>query len=262
MSLASTPICTELPRIVARLDIKGDRLIKGVHLDGVRPVGEPKECAQLYYRQGCDELLLMDVVASLYGRNHLANIISRVAENVFVPITVGGGLRAVEDVDDLLRAGADKVAINTAVVANPSLITEVATIFGSQCMVLQIDAKRKGPDSWEAWVDGGREPTGLDVVEWAKKGVDLGAGEIVLTSIDREGTRKGYELDLCKSVSSAVSVPVIVSGGVGSIEHLIEAISSDCAEAYAIADFLHVQNIPVNWIKDELERANIAVRKI
>lgn len=255
-------VCDTPFRIIARLDIKGDRLIKGVNLDGVRPIGDPRESAHLYYRQGCDELLLMDAVASLYGRNHLSGIIRWIAENVFVPITVGGGLRSLVDVNDVLRVGADKVAINTAAVANPELISEVAMTFGAQCMVLQIDAKRRESGKWEVWVDGGREPTGLDVLEWAQRGVELGAGEIVLTSIDHEGTRRGYEIDLCQAVTQAVPVPVIASGGMGAMEHLIEIIRVGGADAFAIADFLHVRETPVNRIKNELAAAGIAVRRV
>jgi cyclase len=181
-------------RLIARLDIKGPNLIKGVHLEGLRVIGSPNEYALKYYQQGADELIYMDCVASLYGRNSLEEIIQNAAKDVFVPMTVGGGIRSVEDATNLLRCGADKVAVNTAAVANPQLISGISQRFGSQCMVLSIEAKQVGPDKWEVFTDNGRERTGLDVIDWVKKGVDLGAGEILLTSVDREGTRKGFDI--------------------------------------------------------------------
>ena len=181
-------------RLIARLDIKGPNLIKGIHLEGLRVIGDPQEFAVRYYRQGADELLYMDVVASLYGRNNLSDIVQRAVRNVFVPITVGGGIRNLDDVRHILRCGADKVAINTAAVARPELVREVSRRFGAQCTVLSIEAKQQGPGKWEAYTDNGRERTGLDVVEWARRGAELGAGEILLTSVDREGTRKGFDV--------------------------------------------------------------------
>jgi len=204
-------------RIVARLDIKGKKLIKGVRLEGLRVVGDPQEFAIRYYEAGADELIYMDIVASLYGRNSLADIISRAADNVFVPITVGGGIRSVEDAKTMLRSGADKVAINTAAVGRPALITEIARRFGSQATVLSIEAKQVGPGKWEAYTDNGRERTGLDVVAWARRGVEMGAGEILLTAVDREGTRKGFDIDLIGSVSSSVSVPAAERFYAGSL---------------------------------------------
>lgn len=236
-------------RYVARLDIKGDRLIKGIQLEGVQVIGDPCEYAQRYYAQGMDELLLMDAVASLYGRNNLKEIITYSARNVFVPITVGGGLRSLKDVDGALKAGADKTAINTAVVARPELITEVAHVFGSQCMVLQVDAKRRQGGGWEAYVDGGREHTGLDVIEWVKRAVDLGAGEILLTSVDQEGTKLGFDVELCTAVSEAVDVPVVASGGMGAVGHLVEVVSKAHVDAVAMANILHVQNQSIADIK-------------
>lgn len=247
-------------RIIARLDIKGDRLIKSVQLDGVRVVGDPRESAQRYYQQGADELLFMDAVASLYGRNHLAEVIRYTAESVFVPLTVGGGLRSLEDVDMALRAGADKVAINTAAVMRPAFITEVSREFGAQCMVMQIDAKRRKPGKWEAYVDGGREPTGREVVDWVKMGVELGAGEILLTSVDQEGTGLGFDIELYKAVSSSVPVPVIASGGMGSIQDLVEVIRRGDADAVAMAHILHVDKMSLERIKAETSAAGIPVR--
>ena len=184
-------------RLIARLDIKAPYLIKAVNLEGVRKVGDPREFAQRYYSEGVDELIYMDAVATLYERNSLADLLSYTAENVFIPITVGGGVRSLEDVRQLLRHGADKIAINTAATRRPEFISEISENFGSQCMVLSIEAKRKTDGSWEAYTDNGREHTGLDAVEWARRGQSLGAGEILLTSVGQEGTRKGFDVELC-----------------------------------------------------------------
>lgn len=226
-------------RLIARLDVKGPNLIKPVQLEGVRKVGDPREFARRYYEQGVDEILYMDFVASLYERDVLFDIVRHTAEQVFVPITVGGGLKTVDDVRAMLRAGADKVAINSAATLRPEFITEVARTFGSQCMVLQIDAKSDGRGGWEAYRDGGREHTGLDAVAWARRGQDLGAGEILLTAIDREGMRKGFDLALTKAVVEAVTLPVIVSGGMGSFDHLAEAVEKAGVDAVAMAHVLH-----------------------
>lgn len=247
-------------RYIARLDIKGDKLIKGIQLEGVQVIGDPCEHAQRYYRQGMDELLLMDAVASLYGRNHLKEIITYSAQNVFVPITVGGGLRSLDDVDMALKSGADKTAINTAVVARPELITEVAHVFGSQCMVLQVDAKRRVGGGWEAYVDGGREHTGLDVIEWVKEAVDRGAGEILLTSVDQEGTKLGFDIELCRAVSSVVDVPVIASGGMGAPDDLVRVVREGGVDAVAMANILHVQKKSLTDIKKHAARAGVETR--
>jgi cyclase len=202
-------------RLIPRLDIKGPNLIKGVHLEGLRVIGDPQEYARSYYEQGADELLYVDVVASLYNRNSLHDIVHRATRDVFVPLTVTGGIRSVEDVRQILRAGADKIGINSAAIKRPDLISEVARTFGSQCTVLSIEAKSIGAARWEAYTDNGRERSGRDVVEWAKCGVELGAGEILLTSVDREGTRQGFDIDLLRAVASVSRVPVIASGGMG-----------------------------------------------
>lgn len=249
-------------RLIPRLDIKGPNLIKGIHLEGLRVVGDPQEFAIRYYQAGADELVYMDIVASLYGRNNLSDIIRRAADNVYIPITVGGGIRTVEDARHLLRSGADKVAINTAAIARPELISEVAHRFGSQAMVLSIEAKQIAPGKWEAYTDNGRERTGRDVIEWAQRGVELGAGEILLTSVDREGTRKGFDLDLIKAVSAAVSVPVIASGGMGSAEDMIAAATTGCADAVAMADILHYRRSTLQQLRQAALDANLAVRKI
>lgn len=249
-------------RLIPRLDIKGPNLIKGVHLEGLRIIGDPQEHAVAYYKAGADELVYMDIVASLYGRNNLSHIIQRAAENVFVPITVGGGIRSVDDARHLLRCGADKVAINTAAVARPELISEVAHRFGSQAMVLSIEAKQIASGKWEAYADNGRERTGLDVVAWARRGVELGAGEILLTSVDREGTREGFDVELTRQVSEAVSVPVIASGGMGKLADLVEAAVAGKADAVAMADVLHYKRLDLRSIRQTALAAGLAVRSL
>ena len=248
-------------RIIARLDIKGPNLIKGVHLEGLRVIGDPQEYGQHYYQQGADELVYMDVVASLYGRNSLHDIVRHVAHDVFVPLTVGGGLRTVENIREILRAGADKVAINTAATQRPELIREIAQSFGSQCMVLSIEAKQQGGGRWEAYTDNGRERTGRDVVEWAQEGTDMGAGEILLTSIDREGTRKGFDCELTRAVSEAVDVPVIASGGMGTEQDLVSVVKKGHADAVAMADILHYQRSTIGEIREAARAAGIKVRQ-
>lgn len=249
-------------RLIARLDIKGPNLIKGIHLEGLRVIGDPNLYARRYYEAGADELVYMDIVASLYGRNNLTDIVRNAARDVFIPMTVGGGIRSLDDARVILRAGADKVAINTAAVARPQLISEVARFFGSQCMVLSIEAKRMRDGAWEAFTDNGREHTGLDVVEWAKRGVELGAGEILLTSVDQEGTRKGFDVDLIKAVATAVPVPVIASGGMGAVEHLVRAVAVGKADAVAMADTLHYDRLGLPAIRQGAAEAGIAVRKV
>ena len=248
-------------RLIARLDIKGPNLIKGIHLEGLRVIGSPGEHALRYYQQGVDELIYMDCVASLYGRNHLSDIVRLAAENIFVPMTVGGGIRSVDDVTQLLRAGADKVAVNTAAVANPQLITDIARNFGSQCMVLSIEAKQIGAKRWEVYTDNGRERTGLDVIEWVKRGVAMGAGEVLLTSVDREGTRMGFDIDLVKAVTAEVPVPVIASGGMGKPEDLIDVVREGGADAVAMADILHYKRADIGEIRTLAESVGFGVRR-
>lgn len=249
-------------RLIPRLDIKGPNLIKGIHLEGLRVVGDPEIFARRYYEQGADELLYMDVVASLYGRNSLHEIVSRTAHDVFVPLTVAGGLRTVEDVREILRAGADKVGINTAATKRPQLITEVARKFGSQCMVLSIEAKRVGPGRWEAYTDNGRERTGLDVVEWAQRGVQLGAGEVLVTSVDQEGTREGFDCELVRAVSDAVPVPVIASGGMGKHQDLQNVVADGRADGVAMADILHYGRMTIPEIRAAARAAGLDVREV
>ena len=248
-------------RLIARLDVKGTNLIKGVHLEGLRVIGAPNEFAKLYYEQGADELIYIDVVASLYGRNSLNHIVEDAAKDVFVPMTVGGGIRSVDDAIRLLRSGADKVAVNTAAVANPRLIGDIARRFGSQCMVLSVEAKRVGPGRWEAFTDNGREATGLDVVEWVKHGVALGAGEILLTSVDREGTRKGFDIELVAAVTREVSVPVIASGGMGSAEDAVAVVREGQADAVAMADILHYRRSTIGAVRRAARAAGMALRE-
>jgi len=247
-------------RLIPRLDIKGSNLIKGIHLEGLRVIGDPQEYALKYYQAGADELIFMDVVASLYGRNNLSDVISYAAKNVFVPITVGGGIRSVEDVKHILRSGADKVAVNTAAIIRPELISEISNRFGSQCMVLSIEAKDQGNGKWEAYTDNGRERTGVDVLEWADRAVNLGVGEILLTSIDKEGARKGFDLALIKAVSERSSVPVIASGGMGSAQDLIDVVKLGCADAVAMADILHYDRLPLSAVRDAALKNNLHVR--
>ncbi|MDO9089832.1 MAG: imidazole glycerol phosphate synthase cyclase subunit [Burkholderiaceae bacterium] len=246
-------------RIIPRLDVKGPNLIKGIRLEGLRVVGDPHEFALRYYADGADEIVFMDIVASLYQRNNLTDIIRRAADQIWIPITVGGGIRSLDDVNTLLRSGADKVAINTAAIARPALISEVSKRFGAQCMVLSVEAKRTGPGRWEAYTDNGREHTGMDVLEWLAQAVDLGAGEVLLTAVDREGTRKGLDIELLEAVNARVSVPVIASGGYGDPADLKRA--ADCGTSgVAIADALHWKRTTIPEIKHQARALGIEVR--
>lgn len=226
-------------RLIPRLDIKGPNVVKGVNLEGLRVVGRPELFAPHYYAQGADELLFLDTVASLYGRNTLEEVVRRTAERMFVPLTVGGGIRSVEDIRGVLRAGADKVAMNTAAIANPRLVAEGAEHFGSQCIVLSIEARRLPDGRYECLTDGGRERTGKDAVDWAEEAAGLGAGEILLTSVDNEGTGRGFDLELIRLVAERVGVPVIASGGAGCAEHVRDAVLIGKADAVCVASILH-----------------------
>jgi len=250
-------------RLIARLDIKAPNLIKSVHLEGLRVIGDPQEYAFKYYRAGADELIYMDVVASLYGRNGLVDIVKRTARNVFVPMTVGGGIRSVDDAREMLRAGADKIALNTAAVKRPELIKDLSRRFGSQCVVLSIEAKRIGSrNRWEAYTDNGREHTGLEAVEWAIRGAALGAGEILVTSVDREGTRSGFDVDLVRSISNAVSIPVIASGGMGNPDHLTDVVRLGGADGVAMADILHYGRTSLEAVREAALLAQLKVRVV
>jgi cyclase len=227
-----------LTRIIPRLDIKGPNLVKGVHLEGLRVLGKPEDFARRYYEEGADELLFMDIVASLYERNSLHDIVRRTADEIFIPLAVGGGLRSLDDIRTVLRAGADKVTLNTAAIRRPELIREAARRFGSSTIVISVEAILRADGTYEAYTDNGREKTGLDAVQWAIRAAELGAGELVVTSIDREGTGKGYDLDLIRRISSSVSIPVIASGGAGKASDVGDALAAGAAAA-AVASVLH-----------------------
>lgn len=249
-------------RVIARLDIKGPNLIKGVKLEGLRKMGAPFEFSEKYYQQGIDELIYMDTVASLYGRNNLTDIVKRTAENVFIPITVGGGIRSIEDANKLLKVGADKVAINTAATRRPELIKELSEEFGSQCVVLSVEAQILCPGKWEVYIDNGREKTGRDVVEWVQQAVELGAGEILLTSVDNEGTLSGYDVDLIHHVTQVTNTPIIASGGMGSLDHIQPALIDADVDALAIAHVFHYNKISIKEVKAEISRLNVNLREV
>jgi cyclase len=247
-------------RIIARLDIKGPNLVKGIHLEGLRVIGDPADHAVRYYHEGADELLYIDIVASLYERNNLTDVVARTASEIFVPLTVGGGVRKLEDVHGLLRAGADKVAINTGAVRRPELIREAAHSFGSQCIVGSIEAKRKKGGGWEAYTDNGREKTGLDALEWAERMVELGAGELLLTSVDMEGTRKGFDLELVSRLGPKLGVPVIACGGAGTVDHVASAITTG-ADAVALASLFHYKLETIGSLKNGLGERGFEIRR-
>lgn len=250
-------------RLIARLDVKDENLVKGIQMEGLRKLGDPNAFARDYYAQGIDELLYVDIVASLYNRNNLSDIVRKTVDEVFIPVCVGGGVRSVEDVRHLLAMGADKVAVNTATIKRPELITEIAEAFGSQCMVLSIQAKRSRtwPGRWEAYCDNGRAHSGYDVVEWARRGQALGAGEILLMSVDNEGLQRGMDLELIEAVTAAVEIPVICGGGVGCADDIAEAARAG-ADAVACAAVLHYQKETVPELKEQLRAAGVEVRKV
>jgi len=226
-------------RIIARLDIKGPNLVKGIHLEGLRVLGKPEDYAKYYYENGADELFYQDVVASLYERNSLQDIISTTAKKSFIPLTVAGGIRSISDIRDVLRAGGDKVCINTAAIRTPQFIREAALKFGSSTIVVAIEAIKQTDGKYFAFVDNGREVTGIEVLSWAKKVEELGAGEIVITSVDREGTGEGYDIELTKMVASSVTIPVIAHGGPGQMSHFAEGVTAGKADALAVASVIH-----------------------
>lgn len=230
-------------RLIPRLDIKGPNLVKGVHLEGLRVLGKPEDFARHYYESGADELCYMDAVASLYGRNSLLEIVERTSKEVFIPLTVGGGLRTVDDIRAVLRAGADKVSVNTAAVRRPELIREASRAFGSSTIVVSIEVMRRPDGFCEAYVDYGRQKTGLNAFDWAKTAAELGAGELVVTSIDREGTGKGFDLDLVRRIAGSVPIPVIAHGGCGGVRHVEEVILAGRADAVSLASVLHYSAI-------------------
>jgi|TARA_Y100000992_G_C21243883_1_gene482194 cyclase len=249
-------------RLISRLDIKGPNLIKGIHLEGLKKIGNPNEFATKYYNEGIDEILYMDIVASLYGRNNLQSIIRDTVKNIYVPITVGGGIKSIEDARDILKCGAEKIAINTAATKNPDLIKQISNRFGSQSIVVSIEAKKISDNKWEVYTENGREKTGMDVLEWAQKVDKLNAGEILLTSIDNEGTQKGFDNTLIKTVSNNVSIPVIASGGMGSIDHAKSVIEDAKADAIAMAHVLHYSKYSIRKIRSSLIADDVNVRKL
>lgn len=247
-------------RVIARLDVKNSSVIKGIHLEGLRKVGDPNELAKKYYLDGVDEIIFMDAVAAYYDRNSLSEIISEACKDVFIPITVGGGVRSIEDIQAALNNGADKVAINTKAVQAPGFISDASRVFGSQCIVASIVAKQIGEKKWEVYVENGREPTGRDVIDWARQVEQLGAGEIMLTSVDMEGTKKGFDESLVSSVVAAVNIPVIASGGAGQISHVIDIFSVQQLDGIALASMLHYGIEEIDNIKREMAAKSIRVR--
>jgi cyclase len=251
-------------RIIPCLDVDKGRVVKGVKFVGIRDAGDPVEIAKRYDEQGADELVFLDITASAEDRDTMAHVVEEVASQVFIPLTVGGGIRNAADIRRMLNAGADKVAINTAAVANPELVREAAERFGSQCIVVAIDAKQVNKDGepprWEVFTHGGRKATGIDAVQWAKQVMEYGAGEILLTSMDRDGTRDGFDLALTRAVSEAVSIPVIASGGVGTLDHLVEGIKQGAADAVLAASIFHFGQYTVEEAKRRLADQGLEVR--
>ncbi|MBI4898839.1 MAG: imidazole glycerol phosphate synthase subunit HisF [Actinobacteria bacterium] len=255
-----------LKRVIPCLDVNDGRVVKGTNFVDLRDAGDPVELAERYDREGADELVFLDITATHHDRGTIVELARRTADNVFIPFTIGGGIRTVEDAQAVLDAGADKVGINSAAVKRPALIGEMAEVFGSQCVVLAIDAKRTRPEDgdaspWEVFTAGGRNATGLDAVAWAIEGVERGAGEILLTSMDRDGTKDGYDLELTKTVADAVSVPVIASGGAGTLDHMVDGITQGHADAVLVASLFHFREISVHDAKQSMADAGIAVRR-
>ncbi|MCH8182620.1 MAG: imidazole glycerol phosphate synthase subunit HisF [Proteobacteria bacterium] len=247
-------------RIIPCLDVKDGRVVKGVNFVNLVDAGDPVEQARLYDEQGADELCFLDITASHENRDTIYDVVRRTAEECFMPLTVGGGVRTVEDARKLLLAGADKVAINTAAVQNPDFVREAATKFGSQCIVVAIDAKRNGAGRFEVFTHGGRRPAGIGAVEWAKRMADHGAGEILLTSMDRDGTRQGFDIELTRAVADAVTIPVIASGGVGTLRHLVEGVRDGHATAVLAASIFHFGEYTIAEAKDALRAAGVPAR--
>ena len=246
-------------RIIPCLDVKNGRVVKGVSFVDLRDAGDPVQCAAAYDKQGADELVLLDIMASHEGRSTMLDIVSRVADTVFIPFTVGGGISSTDDFKELLRAGADKISVNSAAVRNPDLINEAAYKFGSQCVVCAIDAKRN-ENSWEVYLNGGRIPTGIDAIKWAKEVYSRGAGEILLTSMDQDGRKTGYDIELTKAVSESVGIPVIASGGAGKAEHFLDVFTKGKADAVLAASLFHFNELSIPKLKEYLNNNSIPVR--
>lgn len=247
-------------RIIPCLDVRDGRVVKGVNFVNIRDAGDPVELATYYSQQGADEIVFLDITATYEARKTVADVVRKTVQQVFVPVTVGGGIRTLEDFQELLRAGADKISVNSAAVKDPTLISRAAERFGSQCVVLAIDARRREDGSYEVVVAGGRTPTGLDAIEWAKKGEALGAGEILLTSMDADGTKKGFDLEMTRAVTNAVHIPVIASGGCGALEHFADAFTQADADAALAASLFHFGELTVPQVKDYLKTQDIPVR--
>ena len=247
-------------RIIPCLDVEGGRVVKGVHFVNLRDAGDPVELAAFYDREGADELVFLDITASHEGRDTKVELAASTGERVFIPYTIGGGIRSLDDIRNILKAGADKVSINTAALDDPTLITRAAERFGNQCVVVAIDARSRGNGTWEVYTHGGRKPTGIDVLEWASKVESLGAGEIMLTSMDRDGTKLGYDIPLTKAVCDVVSIPVIASGGAGNLEHLADAIQQTGCDAVLLASLFHYNEYSINEAKEYLASRGIEVR--
>ncbi|MGE4589255.1 MAG: imidazole glycerol phosphate synthase subunit HisF [Acidaminococcaceae bacterium] len=247
-------------RIIPCLDVKAGRVVKGTNFVGLQDAGDPVELAHIYDQEAADELVFLDITASIEQRKAMLDVINRTAGEVFMPLTVGGGISTVSDIRNALNAGADKTSVNTAAVKNPDLISEGAKLFGSQCIVLAVDAKRVGTNQWEVYVNGGRTPTGLDVLEWVKRAVDLGAGEILLTSMDCDGTKAGYDIPLTRAVSEAVQVPVIASGGAGELEHFYDVLTAGKADAVLAASVFHYKKFSIRQVKEYLRSRGVEVR--
>lgn len=246
-------------RIIPCLDVDRGRVVKGVNFVDIRDAGDPVENAEVYNKQGADEIIFLDITASSDRRDIIIDVVERTAERVFVPLTVGGGIRNLDDIRGILRAGGDKVSINTAAVENPDLVSKGADRFGSQCIVVAIDAKQKG-GSWEVYIHGGRTPTGLDVLDWAKKAEEMGAGEFMLTSMDRDGTKDGYDLRLTRTISQLVNIPVIASGGVGTLDHVYQGLTEGLADAVLAASIFHYNEFTVGDVKAYLRGRGVSVR--
>ncbi len=247
-------------RIIPCLDVDAGRVVKGVKFVNIKDAGDPAEVAARYDEEGADEITFLDITASSDGRRTMIDIVEQVAGQVFIPLSVGGGVRTAENVRDLLNAGADKVAVNTAAVADPDLVKRIADKIGSQCLIVAIDAKRRDANTWEVYTHGGRTPTGLDAVDWARRSTAAGAGEILLTSMDRDGTRSGFDIELTRTVSEAVPTPVIASGGVGTLEHLVEGVTDGLADAVLAASIFHFQEYTIREAKQHLRERGVEVR--
>ncbi len=247
-------------RIIPCLDVKDGRVVKGINFINLKDAGDPVETASAYSKEGADELVYLDITASIEKRSTMLEVVSKTAEKVFIPLTVGGGIRGIEDIRLLLKSGADKVSINTAAIENPALIKESAEEFGSQCIVVAIDAQKDQKQNWQVYTYGGRKPTGLDAVMWAKRAEELGAGEILLTSMDKDGTKDGYDLELTRAISEAVNIPVIASGGAGTLAHLEEALTKGKADAVLAASIFHYGEYSIKEAKEYLKKKGITVR--